>query len=411
MAFRPLADSVRDYSICLLDHTGVITYWSKGATAIKRWTAQEAEGAHVRFLYPVGGSDDGTAEDHLRIAAEQGCYTGEGRRVRGDGTSFWASVQLTALRDESGALVGFTKVARDLTADRALAEALAVEVDAEGKRRVAAESNRASSRYLAMMGHELRTPITAVLGFVGLLQDEIGGGVLNAKQRHYLERLRIGGERLAEIVDELLDLSRLDAGRVLVERVPVRLGPSINEAIDLVEAQASDRGVLIVNEVSPTVSEVRFFADQHRVQQILATVLANAIRFTESRDGEAGRITVSAGDSTMPAPTRLNPGALWVQIQVSDTGIGITPDRLESIFEPFAMAGASSSGETASSGLALSISRRLARLMGGELTVRSEPGQGSSFILWLPGAPEPSALDAPTPAEGVHAAGAEDTGE
>ena len=118
-AFTALAQNVRDYAIFLMNPDGVIVQWGEGARLMKRWTHDQAEGAHLRLLYPDGGSEDGTAEEHIRAAAEHGEYNGEGHRIRGDGTTFWAGVTLTALSDEQGTLLGFAKVTRDLTAQRA----------------------------------------------------------------------------------------------------------------------------------------------------------------------------------------------------------------------------------------------------------------------------------------------------
>jgi PAS domain S-box-containing protein len=117
-AFSALAEGVRDYAIFLMDADGIIRFWGEGARLLKRWSKEEAEGAHLRFLYLDGGSEDGTAEEHLRTSAKTGEYVGEGNRVRGDGTLFWARVTLTALRDESGKHIGFAKVAVDLTNQR-----------------------------------------------------------------------------------------------------------------------------------------------------------------------------------------------------------------------------------------------------------------------------------------------------
>src|SRR5687767_593378 len=121
-AFAALAENVRDYAIFLMNPDGVITFWGEGARLIKWWTKDQAEGAHLRLLYPSGGSDDGTAEDHLRQAAERGEYTGEGHRVRSDGSTFWAGVTLTALWDEDATLLGFAKVTRDLTDRKSVVE-------------------------------------------------------------------------------------------------------------------------------------------------------------------------------------------------------------------------------------------------------------------------------------------------
>jgi PAS domain S-box-containing protein len=125
-AFAALAENVRDYAIFLMEPTGVICFWGEGARLMKWWTPEVAEGSHLRLLYLENGSDDGTAEAHLEEAARKGEYTGEGRRVRADGSTFWAGVTLTALRDAGGKLLGFAKTTRDLTVRRAAEAALAL---------------------------------------------------------------------------------------------------------------------------------------------------------------------------------------------------------------------------------------------------------------------------------------------
>lgn len=131
-AFAALAENVRDYAVFLMDVQGIIRFWGAGAHLMKRWTKEEAEGGHLRMLYPDGGAEDGTAEAHLRAAARDGEYVGEGHRVRADGTTFWARVTLTALKNPEGELLGFGKVTIDLTEQRAKdgSRALAREVTA-----------------------------------------------------------------------------------------------------------------------------------------------------------------------------------------------------------------------------------------------------------------------------------------
>ena len=136
-ALAALAENVRDYAIFVLNPDGVIAYWGEGAHLMKWWTREEAEGAHLRLLYPEGGSQDGTAEEHLRQAAECGEYVGEGQRVRRDGSTFWANVTLTALRDPRGELFGFCKVTRDMTARRGVETSLAAAAAAHSAREVA----------------------------------------------------------------------------------------------------------------------------------------------------------------------------------------------------------------------------------------------------------------------------------
>jgi PAS domain S-box-containing protein len=149
-AFAALAENVRDYAVFLMDVNGVIVYWGESARLLKWWTKEEAEDAHLRLLYPEGGSEDGTAEDHLQQAAESGEYVGEGQRVRGDGSTFWAHVTLTRLLDEEGKLVGFVKLTRDMTARRAVEMAVALANEAQTTREramaVAQEAKAAQER-------------------------------------------------------------------------------------------------------------------------------------------------------------------------------------------------------------------------------------------------------------------------
>jgi PAS domain S-box-containing protein len=149
-AFAALAENVRDYAVFLLDRDGVITFWGEGAHLLKWWTREEAEGSHLRLLYPENGAEDGTAEEHLRQAEVEGKYRGEGSRVRRDGSTFWAGVTLTALRDPNGELIGFAKTTRDLTARRAAEGALAMAHAAQSARDIALtlarEANAARER-------------------------------------------------------------------------------------------------------------------------------------------------------------------------------------------------------------------------------------------------------------------------
>ncbi|MBD0320776.1 MAG: PAS domain S-box protein, partial [Gemmatimonadetes bacterium] len=264
--FAALAENVRDFAIFLMDPDGIITFWGEGARLIKGWSRVEAEGGHLRLLYPDGGSEDGTAEAHLQEAVETGEYTGEGQRIRSDGGTFWAGVSLTALRDEDGALIGFAKVTRDLTARRAADAALnAAREQAEEARRAAEEANRTKSLFLATMSHEIRTPINAVMGYVDLLDLEIAGP-LNGRQRSQLERIRASNMHLLGIIDEILDFSRLDAGRVALARRAGRLATPVDAAIEMVNTQAVRKELALSDRVSGLAADVPYWGDEDRVR-------------------------------------------------------------------------------------------------------------------------------------------------
>ncbi len=392
-AFAALADNVRDYAIFLMDPHGVITFWGEGARLIKWWSKDQTEGGHLRMLYPSGGAEDGTAEGHLVYAAEHGEYTGEGRRVRSDGSLFWGGITLTALYEEDGTLLGFAKVTRDLTARRAadaLLQAAAVASDQARSEAVAASA--AKSGFLATMSHEIRTPINAVMGYHELLNLEIDGP-LNERQRQHLARASASARHLLELISEVLDFSRIEAERTPVGAGSFRVGDAVGPALELVIPQARARGLELTDAVSGYAAGLSAFGDETRVRQILVNLLGNAVKFTSPRPGadgqlEPGRITVSAGTALLPSPdARLSGEGPWVYIRVEDTGAGIPAERLQAIFEAFVQADMTLTRRHEGVGLGLAISRRLARLMGGDVTVRSEEGLGSAFFLWLPAMP------------------------
>ena len=412
-AFAALAENVRDYAIFLLDPDGVITFWGEGARLIKWWTKDEAEGAHLRLLYPAGGSNDGTAEEHLREAAERGEYTGEGERVRGDGSTFWGGITLTALYDDDRTLLGFAKTTRDLTARRAADELLQQAAStAEIARREAVSASKAKSGFLATMSHEIRTPINAVIGYLDLLDLEIEG-TLTSGQRNHLARARASARHLLDLVSEVLDFSRIEAEQLPVGHTIFRIGDVVTSALELIRPQARARGVEVADEVSGYASGHAAWGDETRVRQVLINLLANAVKFTEPREGQPGRITVSVGAAMQAVPEAVLSGEPpWIFVRIEDSGTGIPADRLQSVFEAFVQADMTLTRAHGGTGLGLAISRRLARLMGGDVTVRSEEGVGSTFILWLPAAPIESLQTGGLPGHGPggESAGAAVTG-
>ena len=236
--------------------------------------------------------------------------------------------------------------------------------DAEREARTAAEAaNRAKAAFLASMSHELRTPLQAALGFAQLVRSGMYGPV-NERQMDALSRVERSQTHLASLIDDILDFARLEAGRVRVEREPVRVTDVIADLQPLVEPQAVEKGVQLALE--RPVPELRVVADRQRLCQVL---VKNAIKFTPP----GGRIHVAA----MPHPR-------FVAIQVRDTGTGIPANRLAAIFEPFVQVDTALTRTQSGAGLGLSISRDLARAMGGDVTVDSELGRGSTFSVVLP---------------------------
>jgi signal transduction histidine kinase len=281
---------------------------------------------------------------------------------------------------------------RDVT-DRKRAEEQSRQLQQEQAARTEAEAaSQAKSDFLAIMSHELRTPLNAVLGYTDLLQLGVAGS-LSDEQRQQLRRISASGRHLLSLVNEVLDLARIESGRLNVERRPIRATEVADAALVMIQPQAEARGLSLSR--AETVASPVCLGDSDRVRQILVNLLGNAVKFTPV----AGTVTVDIGVADAAEPVaRVRGDGPWVYIRVSDTGPGIAPEQHEQIFAPFVQAQSGHTRRKDGTGLGLTISRRLARLMSGDVTVHSVLGDGAVFTLWLPEAKE----DAPRSEEADH---------
>jgi signal transduction histidine kinase len=273
--------------------------------------------------------------------------------------------------------------ARYLESEVGLAEELARRgaLAAENARlfRAAQAASRAKSQFLATVSHEIRTPINAVMGYAELLEMGLGGP-LAEKQAEYVGRIQGSSRHLLSLVNDVLDLSKIEAGEMAVRSEALPLRATADRAMEQVEPQARGKGIDLSLQWSCPEDDV-YVGDEDRVSQVLVNLLSNAVKFTQP----GGSVTVTCSASTVGPPMLADGGErMWVAVEVADTGMGIPPDKLEAVFEPFMQVDASHTRREGGTGLGLAISRRLSRLMGGELTVDSSPGQGSRFTLWLP---------------------------
>jgi signal transduction histidine kinase len=296
------------------------------------------------------------------------------------------------VRDASGAVFGVLDFVLDVTdrvqaleaADdaRAAAEAARRDADvarreADGARADAEAANRAKGEFLAVMSHELRTPLNAIGGYAELMEMGIRGPV-SEQQREDLRRIQRSQRHLLGLVNEVLNYAKLETGTVRYDVADVAVREAIAEAEALVAPQARAKGLALGADDCP--GDVTACADPEKLRQVLVNLLSNAVKFTAARGAEAGRITVAcAADGAR------------VRIAVADTGIGIAADKLDAVFEPFVQVRADLTRTAEGTGLGLAISRDLARGMGGELTVESTPGAGSTFTLTLPRGRTPGA--------------------
>ncbi len=262
-----------------------------------------------------------------------------------------------------------------------------------GERR---RANRAKSEFLANVSHELRTPLNAIVGFADLLRDGVYGE-LAPRQAGPVQRIEASANHLRHLVDQILDLAKMAAGRLEVHTDVIDLRPFVFEVATEVESLVGEKGLQLSLAVPATLPRVR--TDPTHLRQILVNLLGNAVKYTDAGSVVVRARLVGPGSGTSPRPRRSDempvpvgtgaaprPDALWIALQVADTGIGIAEADRERVFDEFEQVNAGPRGESMrrGTGLGLAISRRLARLLGGDLTLESSLGKGSTFTLWLP---------------------------
>jgi signal transduction histidine kinase len=314
--------------------------------------------------------------EDLAVAAEQMAEGDYRRRVHPQGDdelarlarAFNAMSEQVARSDEA--------LRHRLEEARALAGRLEeANVRAERSREEAQSANQAKSAFLATMSHELRTPINAVLGYTELLEQGIPDPPTE-QQRDFLRRIDRSSRLLISLVDDLLDFSRIESGGM---RMEVGVGSAQEAVITAAAALAPEAGRKGITLTTRCDGGGRFRGDQQRVQQILLNLLSNAVKFTP----RGGSVAVACSTVAHGPPGADSARAPWVRIDVEDTGIGIDEDQVERVFEPFVQGKVGFTREHGGAGLGLAISRSLASMMSGELTVESTKGVGSRFTLWL----------------------------
>ncbi|MBX3619444.1 MAG: CHASE domain-containing protein [Rhizobacter sp.] len=290
-------------------------------------------------------------------------YRRQSRYLTRDKRMVWVQSIVTLLRDVQGVPHRIVGVVEDITEHLRLAEA-------ERAREIAEAANLAKSEFLSRMSHELRTPLNAMLGFAQLLELD-QNHPLPAAQRPWVSQIQSAGWHLLDMINDVLDLSRIESGTLNLQPDRVDLRDVIAAALPLVENDAKRRGIQVTQDMPEDAARV--IGDSTRVKQILINLLSNAVKY----NSDGGRIHITG---------RVVDDA--VELVVSDTGLGMTPQQLQELFQPFNRLGRERSGPEGT-GIGLVISQRLAELMGGALRARSTAGAGSSFILTLPRAEQP----------------------
>ncbi|HEY2991326.1 MAG TPA: PAS domain S-box protein [Methylomirabilota bacterium] len=339
---------------------GIITSWNAGAERIFGYPAAEVVGRPITVLLPP----DRAAEEIMfleAIARGEQISHFETVRIRKDGRRISVSVTLSPIRDEDGAVVGISKIARDITEG--------VELRArEGEAyRQAAEANRVKDEFLATLSHELRTPLGSIFGWIRMLQ---AGHLDGDRTRHALTVMERNCRAQMALISDLLDMSRVVTGRIRLDLRSVDLAEVVRTALDGARPTALAKSIEIAFQ--PAAGVPRVAADPERMQQVVWNLLSNAVKFTDT----GGRVEVGV--------ERADAGArLWV----TDTGIGIAPDLLPHIFDAFRQADSSATRTHGGLGLGLAIVRQLVELHGGTVAATSDgPGHGTTFTVTLPSA-------------------------
>lgn len=380
--FRLILEGVRDYAIFMLDLSGRVATWNGSAERINGYRAKDVMGLHFSKLYPPDDVAARKPEHDLESAVQYGKYEEESWRIRKDGSTYWASVLITPLRDRSGELIGYVQVTRDLTerraAERRASDAAAkAALEAEARRRAdearsrADEANSAKGQFLAAMSHELRTPLNAIGGYTDLLAMGLAGPV-TPQQLEHLGRIKRSQAHLLGIINDILNFSRVEAGQLKYELGPIEIHDVVHAVMVMIAPQAQAKGLRLSDAACG--EGLVAWADRAKVDQIVLNLVSNAVKFTAA----GGLITLSCQQF----------GNSRVSITVRDTGCGIPAHQLESVFEPFVQVGRSLTDTREGAGLGLAISRDLARAMRGDIIAKSTVDIGSEFRLILPTRPE-----------------------
>jgi PAS domain S-box-containing protein len=370
-------------SIVSTDMTGKIISWNRGAERMFGYTAEEAIGKNVSLLYPEDQLDFLEVEV-IAPLKEKGNHDVEVRMRNSNGCEFYAHLSLSMLRDSRDNPIGMVGYSLDISQRRQAEEEVA-RLNADLERRVAdrteqlaelnkelelrnkevERANRLKSEYLASMSHELRTPMNAIIGFSDLLAEK-NAGPLNEKQMRYLGHIQSGAHHLLQLINDVLDVSKIEAGHVELQPEMIGALEAADEVLSVLEPLIESKRIEVETRMD---KDMFVYADRFRFKQILYNLLSNAVKFTP----EGGKVKIEA-----------NRGTEGVTVSILDTGVGIPYKEQEAIFDMFHQSGQTAKVVKEGSGLGLTISRKLVEIHGGRMEVLSEPGKGSRFSFTLP---------------------------
>ncbi len=353
--YRDLLDSQNDI-ITRTDPQGRLTFVNRAFCRVFGVEAGAVLGTELKFDVLQGRKPDQPSSDPTRrIRYDQLLLTAIGPR--------WFAFEEHGILGEDGTVVEQQSIGRDITEQRRVQAELAETRDQ------ALAANNAKSRFLAAMSHEIRTPMNGILGMTDLLTDT----GLSAEQRTYAQAIDRSARTLLTIIDEILDLSKIEAGKLEMHPVQFPIDDCVQSVVELLAPKAVEKHIELVWRIDPETPS-RMIGDETRVRQILLNLVGNAIKFTDK-----GGIVVHVDAERPRYVSETGQRETTVTIEVRDTGIGIAPGLMRSIFAEFEQPDDAARRKRGGTGLGLAISRRLARAMGGDIVVTSEPGRGTTF--------------------------------
>jgi two-component system, chemotaxis family, sensor kinase CheA len=344
---------------------GVITSWNSSAEKLFGYAADEIIGKSVSLVTPPDRQEE-LPQILARITAGESVHHYETTRMRKDGTHIEVSVTVSPIRDPNGRIIAASTIVHDITEQKRMIEELITLNSA------LEEANRARSQFLSTMSHELRTPLASIIGFSQMLLDDADIANLNQQQHNDLERILKNGQHLLSLINDVLDLTKIDAGRMVVNYSQVDVRELLTSVVEETQSIAITRHLVLRAEVDEGMDFLE--SNPLKLRQVLLNLVSNALKFTEQ-----GEVTVSAKRVISP-----DQEGECVAIAVKDSGIGIPADIQEHVFEAFYQADGTYTRKAGGTGLGLSIVSQLITLLGGTIAVKSAPGQGSTFTVMLP---------------------------
>ena len=360
---RDVVDAAGEY-IWEVDANGHYTYLSERVVDVLGYPLEKLIGQHPLSFVPADDVEEVRTKS-LEITTKQLSFRDfEHRMLRGDGKVIWLSVNGVPVNNITGQVTGYRGAGLDITVRKSVEKELIREKEA------AQAADRAKSEFLAVMSHEIRTPLNSVLGFADLLNET----PLDDGQREHVDMIRHSGDALLMLLNDILDFSRIESGKMPIQPSAVEIRSCLRAVADLYRATAQSKGVSLRVAVDPDVPRA-LCTDPGRLRQILLNLIGNAVKFTPA--GEVV-ITAKSGDKDT------NDGRFPLLIEVSDSGIGIPPDRVSRLFKPFSQADSSTTRRFGGTGLGLAICKRLSELLGGDVFLKKSSSSGSVFAVELP---------------------------